>query len=218
MRRHSWSILWFTLIVQNRLRFVNNLGGEIDQTCYIFIGDFVDRGYHSVETFELLLCLKVKHPDRITLLRGNHESRYWISKLDKLRPFMVFTTKSTENMEIQTHGSTALKFLITYHSELSLTTKFSVSTEVSARKSKQLIKSEQLIEKFKFLMKGLSVIWCGPILKILKIGLSMQEVQAGYSVPRSPMISVISMDYLWLHVPINWSNKVISSGSRYINI
>lgn len=50
-------------------------GGEIDQTCYIFIGDFVDRGYHSVETFELLLCLKVKHPDRITLLRGNHESR-----------------------------------------------------------------------------------------------------------------------------------------------
>ena len=35
----------------------------------------MDRGYHSVETFELLLCLKVKHPDRITLLRGNHESR-----------------------------------------------------------------------------------------------------------------------------------------------
>lgn len=50
-------------------------GGEIEKTCYIFIGDFVDRGYHSVETFEYLLCLKVKYPDRITLLRGNHESR-----------------------------------------------------------------------------------------------------------------------------------------------
>lgn len=50
-------------------------GGDIDHTCYIFIGDFVDRGYHSVETFEYLLCLKVKYPDRITLLRGNHESR-----------------------------------------------------------------------------------------------------------------------------------------------
>ena len=55
---------------------ISNSGGDIEHTCYIFIGDFVDRGYHSVETFEYLLCLKVKYPDRITLLRGNHESRY----------------------------------------------------------------------------------------------------------------------------------------------
>ncbi len=50
-------------------------GGEIPNTSYIFIGDFVDRGYNSVETFEYLMCLKVKYPGHITLLRGNHESR-----------------------------------------------------------------------------------------------------------------------------------------------
>jgi len=29
---------------------------------YIFIGDYVDRGSHSVETFSMLLCLKCKYP------------------------------------------------------------------------------------------------------------------------------------------------------------
>lgn len=50
-------------------------GGECPFTNYLFLGDFVDRGFYSLESFLMLLCLKVRYPDRITLIRGNHESR-----------------------------------------------------------------------------------------------------------------------------------------------
>ena len=50
-------------------------GGRIPDTRYVFMGDYVDRGFNSVETFQLLLVLKVKYPAHITILRGNHETR-----------------------------------------------------------------------------------------------------------------------------------------------
>jgi serine/threonine-protein phosphatase 4 catalytic subunit len=51
------------------------MGGWPPHTNYLFLGDFVDRGFNSVETFLLLLALKVRYPDRVALIRGNHESR-----------------------------------------------------------------------------------------------------------------------------------------------
>merc|ERR1712000_608914 len=57
------------------LKELFKIGGDCPQTNYLFLGDFVDRGFYSVETFLLLVALKVRYPDRITLIRGNHESR-----------------------------------------------------------------------------------------------------------------------------------------------
>ncbi|KAJ3049603.1 Serine/threonine-protein phosphatase 4 catalytic subunit [Rhizophlyctis rosea] len=57
------------------LKELFRVGGKCPETNYLFMGDFVDRGFYSVETFLLLLALKVRYPDRITLIRGNHESR-----------------------------------------------------------------------------------------------------------------------------------------------
>ena len=55
--------------LQTALRKRSDLGCDT----VIFLGDYIDRGPASLDVLEWLFSLKIKEPDKIILLRGNHE-------------------------------------------------------------------------------------------------------------------------------------------------
>jgi serine/threonine-protein phosphatase 4 catalytic subunit len=87
----------------------------------VILGSFLIKKKKSVETISLLTCYKLRYSTRITLLRGNHESRniskvkFFFFTLKKIKRFMDFMMNVLKNMETITFGSILHQCLIIYH-------------------------------------------------------------------------------------------------------
>lgn len=55
------------------LRKIIDRCGDPAVNTYIFLGDYVDRGTQGLELAILLFCYQIRYPERVFLLRGNHE-------------------------------------------------------------------------------------------------------------------------------------------------
>ena len=50
------------------------LTNSLENIKFLFLGDIVDKGIFSIECMLLLLIEKINHPNKIFIIRGNHES------------------------------------------------------------------------------------------------------------------------------------------------
>ncbi|EAY21642.1 Ser/Thr protein phosphatase, putative [Trichomonas vaginalis G3] len=81
--------------IDDLIRFFTTCGYP-PQTKYLFLGDYVDRGANAVEVVLLLFALKLKYPDSIYLLRGNHEC-------ESLTTAYGFRTEASNRVDKETY-------------------------------------------------------------------------------------------------------------------
>ena len=59
--------------ITDLLLILKKFGDPSENLRYLFLGDYVDRGSNSLEVIIKLYELKIKYPNYVYLLRGNHE-------------------------------------------------------------------------------------------------------------------------------------------------
>ncbi|CAD2219671.1 protein phosphatase [Angomonas deanei] len=74
--------LYTSILVQ---QYSPDLNPSRESKKFLFLGDFVDRGPHSLDVILLVLALKVEYPHLIYVTRGNHEE----SKTSRVYGFLT---------------------------------------------------------------------------------------------------------------------------------
>ena len=78
------------------LKDIFRICGDVSKTQYLFLGDYVGKGFNGLSAFMLLILYLIKYPNNLTLLRGNHDS-YIMSSMYGLH--LECSKKYTSNNE-----------------------------------------------------------------------------------------------------------------------